>query len=44
MKQGGFWQVEFGNVITINLPKDSKINIDEIIMTFYTKRNVKNSL
>ena len=34
MKQGGFWQVEFGSVVTINLPKDSQLNIDEIFMTF----------
>lgn len=34
MKQGGFWQVELGSVVTINLPKDSQLNIDEIFMTF----------
>lgn len=34
MKQGGFWQVDFGGIATINLPKDSKLNIDEIFKTF----------
>lgn len=34
MKQGGFWQVDFGNIATINLPKDSEINIDEIFKIF----------
>ena len=30
MKQGGFWQVDFGGIATINLPRDSKLNIDDI--------------
>lgn len=34
MKQGGFWQVDFGGLATINLPKDSKLNIDEIFKIF----------
>ena len=34
MKQGGFWQVDFGGIATINLPKDSKLNIDEIFKIF----------
>lgn len=34
MKQGGFWQVDFGGIATINLPKDCKLNIDEIFKTF----------
>lgn len=33
-KQGGFWQVDFGGIATINLPKDSKIDLDEIFKTF----------
>jgi hypothetical protein len=34
MKQGGFWQVDFGGIATINLPKNSELNIDEIFKTF----------
>lgn len=34
MKQGGFWQVDFGSIATINLPKDCKLNIDEVFKTF----------
>ncbi len=34
MKQGGFWQVDFGGIATINLPKDSKLDLDEIFKTF----------
>jgi len=34
MKQGGFWQVDFGGIATINLPRDSKLNIDEIFKFF----------
>ena len=30
MKQGGFWQVDFGGIVTINLPKDSQIDVNEI--------------
>lgn len=28
MKNGGFWQIDFGSVVTINLPKDSTLNLD----------------
>lgn len=28
MKHGGFWQIDFGSVVTINLPKDSALNLD----------------
>ncbi len=34
MKHGGFWQVDFGGIATINLPNDCKLNIDEIFKTF----------
>lgn len=34
MKQGGFWQVDFGGIATINLPKDCELNIDEIFKNF----------
>jgi hypothetical protein len=34
MKNGGFWQSDFGGIATINLPKHSKLNIDEIFKMF----------
>jgi hypothetical protein len=34
MRQGGYWQVDFGSIATINLPKDSTIDLDEILKTF----------
>jgi len=34
MKQGGFWQVDFGSIATINLPKDCKLDLDKIFKTF----------
>ena len=34
IRQGGFWQIDFGNIATINLPKDCKLNLDEIFQVF----------
>lgn len=34
MKEGGFWQVDFGSVATVNLPRESKLNLDEIFKIF----------
>lgn len=34
IRQGGFWQVDFGSIATINLPKDSTIDLDEIFRIF----------
>jgi hypothetical protein len=34
MKQGGFWQVDFGNIATVNLPKDCKLDLDKIFKVF----------
>lgn len=34
MKQGGFWQVDFGGIATINLPKECKLDLDKIFRTF----------
>lgn len=34
MKQGGFWQVDFGSIATINLPKDCKLELDKIFKAF----------
>jgi len=31
---GGFWQVDFGGIATINLPNDSSLDIDEIFKLF----------
>jgi hypothetical protein len=30
IKHGGFWQVDFGGIATINLPKECKLDIDKI--------------
>ena len=34
MRQGGFWQVDFGNIATVNLPINSTLNLDEIFRVF----------
>jgi len=34
IKIGGFWQVDFGGIATINLPKDTDLNIDELFRLF----------
>jgi len=34
MKHGGFWQLDFGGIGTINLPKDFKPDLDKIFKTF----------
>ena len=34
IKHGGYWQIDFGKIATINLPSDCKINIKEIFLTF----------
>jgi len=34
MKKGGFWQVDFGSMATINLPKDTDLDIDELFSIF----------
>jgi hypothetical protein len=39
MKHGGFWQVDFGSIAIINLPKDCKLNIDEVFRVFDFKVN-----
>ncbi len=30
-KRGGFWQVDFGGIATINIPKDFEFDVDEIL-------------
>lgn len=34
MKEGGFWQVDFGSMATVNLPITSKLKLDEIFKVF----------
>lgn len=34
IKHGGYWQVDFGGIATINLPSDCELNIDEIFRLF----------
>ena len=34
VKQGGHWEVGFGSVAVINLPKDSALDIDKIFKIF----------
>jgi len=31
IKQGGYWQVDFGGIATVNLPKNSTLNIDALL-------------
>lgn len=31
MKKGGFWQVDFGGIATINIPKDFEYDIDKVM-------------
>ena len=43
MKQGGFWQVDFGSIATINLSKDCKLDLDKIFKTFdFKPTEIKN--
>ncbi len=30
-KRGGFWQVDFGGIATINIPKGFEFDVDEIL-------------
>ena len=42
IKHGGFWQIDFGNIATINLPINCKLNLDEIFKIFgYTPKEIK---
>jgi len=34
IKQGGYWQVDFGSIASINLPQNSNTDIDNIFKTF----------
>ena len=29
-KRGGFWQVDLGNIATVNIPKDFEFDIDQV--------------
>jgi hypothetical protein len=30
-KLGGFWQIDFGGIATVNIPKDFEFNIDQVM-------------
>lgn len=30
-KRGGFWQVDFGGIATINIPKDIELDVDQVM-------------
>ena len=30
-KRGGFWQVDFGGIVTVNIPKDFEFDVDQIM-------------
>jgi len=34
VKNGGFWQVDFGGIATINLPRENTLDIDRIFKLF----------
>ena len=31
MKRGGFWQVDFGGIATVNIPKDFEYDVNQIM-------------
>ena len=31
VKRGGFWQVDFGGIVTVNIPKDFEFDADEVM-------------
>ncbi len=31
IKRGGFWQVDFGGIATINIPKDFEYDVDQVM-------------
>ena len=36
-KRGGFWQVDFGGIVTVNIPKDFEFDVDESYERFRFK-------
>ncbi|OCX51251.1 hypothetical protein BEL04_19230 [Mucilaginibacter sp. PPCGB 2223] len=32
-RMGGHWQVDFGGIVTVNLPRDKQIDVEEIFKT-----------
>ena len=30
-KRGGFWQVDFGSIAIVNIPKDFEFDVDQIL-------------
>ena len=33
-KRGGFWQVDFGGIATVNIPKDFEYDVDQVMKDF----------
>jgi hypothetical protein len=31
MKRGGFWQVDFGGIATVNIPRDFEFDVDQVM-------------
>ena len=31
IKRGGFWQIDFGGIATINIPKNFEFNVDQVM-------------
>ncbi|MFG6688064.1 hypothetical protein ACGK9U_15925 [Mariniflexile sp. HNIBRBA6329] len=31
VKRGGFWQVDFGGIVTVNIPKDFEFDVDQVM-------------
>jgi hypothetical protein len=30
-RRGGFWQVDFGGIVTVNIPKDFEFDVDQVM-------------
>lgn len=37
-KNGGFWQIDMGGIATVNIPKDFKFNIDQVMKDLNLKQ------
>ena len=36
-KRGGFWQVNFGSMVVVNIPKDFEFDIDEVMKELHVQ-------
>lgn len=42
IKNGGFWQVDFGGIATVNLPRNCELDLDKIFKLFnFNPTNIK---